>query len=281
MAGKIKQLLRMYRLYARMDWDFLMRDKRIGLTCVLCDWLSTAASISGILLLAVRFGGIGGLNSDEILWMLSFFTLSGGFTWMACGNFNALHISRRIGRSQVDHMLIQPCPLWMQLLTEGFMPFSGNSGFLAGIILTAASTARLGIAVTPGWLAILALYCVARMGVGVGIAYIAGSAAFYHPVACEELSSVALDMLETTGKYPLVSLPFWLQAILTTALPVGLMSYLPSMVLLQKIHAPAAYVWPFAVAAALLSLAGLIFRKGLKHYASHGCPRYKEMGHRC
>ena len=281
MAANLHQLFRMYALYARMDWHFLMRDKRTGFLNVFSDWLATLSSISGIALLAVRFDGIGGLSADEILWMLGFFTLADGATWMLLGSNNALHISRRVGRGQVDHMLIQPVPLWMQLLTEGFMPFSGNSGFIAGVILTAVATSRLQMALSPGWFAMLILYILARMAVAAGCAFLSGSAAFYRPVACEELSTVALDALNAAGKYPLIALPEWLRLLFSTVLPVSLMAYLPSMILLQKIDAPAAAVWPFAMGAAFLALAGLAFRKGLHHYASHGCPRYKDMGHRC
>ena len=237
MAANLRQLFRMYALYARMDWHFLMRDKRTGFLNVFSDWLATLSSISGIALLAVRFDGIGGLTADEIL--------------------------------------------WMQLLTEGFMPFSGNSGFIAGVILTAVATSRLQMTLSPGWLLMLILYILARMAVAAGCAFLSGSAAFYRPVACEELSSVTLDALNAAGKYPLIALPEWLRLLFSTVLPVSLMAYLPSMILLQKIDAPAAAVWPFAMGAAFLALAGLAFRKGLHHYASHGCPRYKDMGHRC
>lgn len=281
MAAKIRQLLRLYAAYARMDWQFLTRDKRMGLLTVFSDWLATLSSIMGIALLAVRFDGIGGWSADEILWMLGFFTLAYGATWMLLGANNALHISRRVGRGQVDHMLIQPCPLWMQLLSEGFMPFTGNSGFLAGVLLTGIATARLHLTLTAGWFALLAAYILARMAVAAGLAYLAGAAAFYRPVSCEELSSLALDALNAAGKYPLAALPDWMQAIFFTLLPVGLMAYLPSMILLQKIHPSALCAWPFAVGAGLLALAGVAFRKGLKHYAIHGCPRYKDMGHRC
>ena len=60
-------------------------------------------------------------------------------------NYNVAFISRRIGRGQLDHMLVQPQPLWMALLTEGFAPFSG-SGMLAarprsaGLVAPASST---------------------------------------------------------------------------------------------------------------------------------------------
>ena len=281
MAAKIRQILRLYALYARLDWRFLMTDKRMGIITVLSEWLFSVSGVMGVALLAVRFGGIGGLSSDEILWMLGFFTLADGMTYMLTGGYNILHISRRIGRGQVDHMLIQPIPLWMQLLTEGFMPFSGSSGFLSGIILTAVATARLKLTVTPGWLLALLLYALARMAVAVGFSFLTGSAAFYRPVSCEELSTVALDALNEAGKYPFAALPDWMQALFATFLPVGLMAYIPSMILLQKIDAPAALVWPVAMGAAFLALAGVSFRKGLKHYAKHGCPRYKEMGHRC
>ena len=281
MAANLRQLLRMYALYARIDWHFLMRDKRIGLTCAVSDLICMMASISGIALLAIRFGGIGGLTADEILWMLGFFTFADGFTYMMFSNYNVLNISRRIGRGQIDHMLIQPVPLWMQLMTEGFAPFSCASGVWAGIALLAVSTARLGIAVTPDWLLMLFLYTLARTGVAMGISYITGSAAFYRPVACEELSSLALDALNAAGKYPFAGLSLWLQGVFTVALPVGLMAYLPGMILLHKIDAAIVCVWPFAAAAGFLSLGGLIFRKGLRHYAEYGCPRYKEMGHRC
>lgn len=281
MAAKLTQILRMYRVYARMDFQYMIRDMRMGLLTLLCDWLSTASSVSGIALLAVRFDGIGGLAANEILWMLGFFTLADGVTWMLLGGNNTLHISRRVGRGQVDHMLIQPCPLWMQLLTEGFMPFSGNSGVLAGLILLVLATARLGMAVTPGWIGLLILYILCRMAVAAGFAYLAGAAAFWRPVSCEELSTVALDALNAAGKYPWGTLPMALQIFFTTLMPVSLLAYFPSMILLGKLNHPAAYAWPVALGAGLTALAAAIFRKGLRHYAVDGCPRYKNMGHRC
>lgn len=281
MAGKVRQVFRLYGLYARMDWLLLTRDVRTGLIFIFSDWVSAVSSVLGVALLAARFGGIGALGADEVLWMLGFFTLADGATHMLMDNCNALNISRVVGRGQVDHMLIQPCPLWMQLLTEGFLPFTGSSGFLTGLALTAVATARLGIAVTPGWALLLVLYVLSRIAAAVGVSYLAGAAAFYRPVSCEELSSVVLDALNAAGKYPLAAVPLWLQGLFVTALPVGLMAWFPSLLLLRKLDAPLAYVWPVAAGAALLSLAGLIFRKGLRHYARHGCPRYKAMGHRC
>ena len=278
--GRIRQIFRLYAASAKLDWQLLSRDVRTGLIYIFSDWISAVSSVLGIALLAVRFEGIGQLNADEILWMLGFFTLADGFTTMMLGSCNWLWISRVVGRGQVDHMLIQPVPLWMQILTGGFLPFTGSSCFVTGVALTAVATARLGIAVTPGWLLLLALYTLCRMAVATGCSYLAGTAAFYRPAACEELSTVVLDAMNAAGKYPLAALPVWMQALFLTALPVGLLAYLPSLLMLGKLDAPAAYVWPVAMAAALLSASGMLFGKGLKHYARHGCPRYKSMGFR-
>ncbi len=278
--GRIRQIFRLYAASAKLDWLLLSRDVRTGLIYIFSDWISAVSSVLGIALLAVRFEGIGQLNADEILWMLGFFTLADGFTTMMLGSCNWLWISRVVGRGQVDHMLIQPVPLWMQILTGGFLPFTGSSCFVTGVALTAVATARLSIAVTPGWLLLLALYTLCRMAVATGCSYLAGTAAFYRPAACEELSTVVLDAMNAAGKYPLAALPVWMQALFLTALPVGLLAYLPSLLMLGKLDAPAAYVWPVAMAAALLSASGMLFRKGLKHYARHGCPRYKSMGFR-
>ena len=125
MADNRKGVFRLWKLYARMDLNWLLQDKATVLLVVITETLSNLSGMAGVLLLAVRFGGVGGLTADEILFMLGFFELADGLGWMLFGNYNVIHISRRIGRGQVDHMLIQPRPLWMQLLTEGFMPFSG------------------------------------------------------------------------------------------------------------------------------------------------------------
>ena len=280
MVDSVRLIFRLWGLSARMDWLLLSRDARTGLIYIVSDWISALSSVMGIALLAVRFDGIGALSADEILWMLGFFTLADGFTNMMLGSCNWLWISRVVGRGQVDHMLIQPIPLWMQILTGGFLPFTGSSCFLTGVGLTAFATIRLGIPMTPGWLLLLVVYVLARMAVATGTSYIAGSAAFYRPVSCEELSTVVLDALNAAGKYPMAALPVWMQGLFVTVLPVGLMAYVPSLLMLKRLDAPLAYVWPVAMGAAFLSLGGLLFRKGLKHYARHGCPRYKAMGFR-
>lgn len=279
MAAKIRQVFSLYRLYGAMDLRWFLQDTKVCLIVILCDLVSLAASLSGIFLLAVRFEGVGGLSADEVLFMLGFFTLGNGFSYMLFG-FNVDSISRIVGRGQIDHMIIQPVPLWMQMLTMGFMPVSGGSGFWGGLLLTIIAMARLGLSVTPGLLLLMAVYLAARQGIVMGISFIAGSAAFYRPAAFEEVSSLTNGIFASLGKFPLSGMPAWLTGILTTVFPVGLTAWLPAMALLRKLNAPGALLLPVLAAAVLTALAAYLFRKGMRYYVKHGCNRYRDMGFR-
>jgi ABC-2 type transport system permease protein len=276
----IRELFAMYKLYALLDLRWFLHDNITCAVVMVSEFISNIASISGVFLLAVRFDGVGALSADEVLFMLGFFELAGGFLNMMFGNLNVLNISRRVGRGQVDHMLIQPRPLLMQLLAEGFMPVTGCSGFLTGLALTAVSCVRLGIKLDIPWLCAFVIYVLCHSALKIGQSYICGALAFYRPVACEELSSMALDMNGLLGQYPLVGLPGWAMAFLTTVFPVGLMAYVPALILLGKLDKGPVMALPIAVAAAFMTAAVLIFRRGLRHYAQNSCNRYRAMGHR-
>jgi ABC-2 type transport system permease protein len=212
--------------------------------------------------------------------MLGFLALSDGALFMLFGGGNIHQISRRIGRGQVDHMLMQPVPIWMQILADGFTPVTGSIGLLAGLGITAYATAKVGVAVTPLWLMEAALLVATRIGIEMGLSFLLASSAFYKPVACEEISSVGHDVLSTVGRYPLNGLSAGLTAVLLTVVPAGLMAWFPSLILLKKIPVGPAILVPVAVAAALLALATCAFKKGLRHYAKYSCNRYRDMGHR-
>lgn len=281
MADNVRSLLRLWRLYGRMDLQWLMQDFTSVVIVAASELLQNLSSMAGVLLLAVRFGGVGGLSADEVLFMLGFYELASGLGWMLFGNYNVMHISRRIGRGQVDHMLIQPRPLWMQLATEGFMPFSGCHGMLIGLILTGIALHRLQIALTPVWFGLLVYYLVIHMALQLSQSLFYGSMAFWQPVACEEISSMFLDLNNQLGKFPLFGLPGWLTALLHTVLPIGLLAYLPALALLRDLGHPVELALPLIVAALFVTAALIAFRKGLKHYEVYSCNRYKEMGHRC
>lgn len=281
MAAKLRHLLRLFKLYARMDAQWFLKDTALCVICIISETISTLAGITGIFLLSLQFGGIGLMTSDEVLFMLGFYTLATGLFSLFFGGFNTGEISRRIGRGQLDHCLIQPIPIWMQLITESFIPVSGCQSVLCGLGVVIAAMIRMQLSVTPLWVLIFVLFLFASLAVQVGMRYIVAYSAFTHPVGAEEISSMMGSFLTSIGYYPLSALPVWAQGLLVTVLPAGCLAWLPSMILMGKA--------PFSGAAALFPLIAVLiggtgilaFKKGMKVYAKYGSQRYKNMGHRC
>src|SRR5262249_36187870 len=155
-ASALPRLLRLWRAYAVMDAGLLLRNRRGFVSWYLSDLISPVASLTGTLLLAERVAGVGGVGRGQMLFMLGVGILAGGVPAIFFG-YNVVFISRRLGRGQLDHTLIQPLPLWMSLLSEGFQPISASALVLPGAGLIAWSVSRLHLAITPAWLTLLSV----------------------------------------------------------------------------------------------------------------------------
>ena len=104
----IKRYFELLGIYARMDLASLIRDSKFVAIVMVAELVSNISSISGIFLLAWKFGGIGGMDRFEVLFMLAYGNIVMGFLNMAGGGWNALFPSRIIGRGQWEHMFIMP-----------------------------------------------------------------------------------------------------------------------------------------------------------------------------
>ena len=278
--ANIKQYFKMLGWFAHMDGAWFLRDTRMMLLAVVSDWIANLSSVFGIFLLAWQFDGIGNLTRYEVLFMLGFITLTSGIYEMSYMNSNAGHISRRIGRGQLDHMLIQPVPLWMQLLTEGFIPVSGNSSLISGTVILSVAVYQIGLNVTPVWVLHLVVQLFSSVFLWLGLSYAFGSAAFYAPVAAEEISSDVFIMRWQLGRYPLSGMPKPVQWLLCSFLPGGLIGWFPASALVGKTPLGLPELFPLYITAVVWIVALLLFRKGWLYYVQAGINRYSAFGHR-
>lgn len=280
MINSIKMLFRLWGQSAKMDLLWFLRDTRYCVLYIFADTAAALASVSAALLVAARFGGIGGMTSDEILFMSGYAVLTDGIIMLLFGGSNVAQISRIIGRGQLDHMLIQPVPLWMQMLTTGFVPFSGSSKLLCGIVLTAVSIGRLGLSVSPAWFAWYVCSELSSAAIILAAVFLVSCSAFYAPAAAEEISMVVHELFSSTKFYPLGGLSARGIQAFCTLVPVGLAAWFPAGVLLGK--TPAGFPSALTFLAAFLWSAAtvLIFRKGMHHYEKYGSNRYTGFGHR-
>ncbi|MGH2352658.1 MAG: ABC-2 family transporter protein [Chloroflexota bacterium] len=275
----LTRLVRLWRAAAYLDFMFMTRSPKQVAGYAISDAILSVAAAAGTLLLAERFAGIGEWTKAQVLFMLGYAIVAGGMLSILFG-YNVLFISRRLGRGQLDHTLVQPQPLWMALLTEGFTPFSGSAELVPGIVLMLWAARELSLAVSPGWVALLVVNLLASAVVVWSFSYLWGSLAFWAPRAAEEISSSALRMMAQLKSFPLDGAGPLLTGGLLTVLPVGFVAWYPCRAMLGVNPAPyGAAVTPL-VAAALFALALIVFGKGIKQYGRTGSQRYSSFGHR-
>ncbi len=274
-----KKLLRLWGVYAYLDFMFMTRDLRFFLHCFFSDAVLNLAAVSGTFLLAERFAGLGGWSQPQVVFLLGYGMLVGGLINTFFG-FNVLYISRRLGRGQLDHTLIQPQPLWLSLLTEGFTPISGSAILLpaSGLLLWAGATLGLGSAAR--WWALFVLQALSSAAIALSFSFLWGSLAFWAPRAAEEISSSALRLVYQLKPFPLDGSGPLLMGGLLSLLPVGFVAWYPCRFLLGIALSP----WDGAatpLAAFFFALlASWAFTRGKKHYERTGSSRYLSFGHR-
>jgi ABC-2 type transport system permease protein len=278
-TGRLRRLVDLWRVYAYLDAVFLLRDLKTFLWYALTDTFLSIAAVTSTLLLAASFDGIGAWTKEQVLFMLGYAALAGGLQEVFFG-FNLKYISRRIGRGQLDHLLIQPQPLWMALLTEGFLPFSVGTVPLVGLGLMAWALASLPPLLSPTWLAALLVNLVASAAIGLAFSYLWSSLAFWAPSAAEEVSSSANRLMNRLTPFPLDGLGPVALAGLLTVVPAGFLAWYPSRALLGLDPNPAAVAVTPLAALALGALAAWAFIRGLREYGRTGSQRYSAFGHR-
>lgn len=280
MADNWKTLVRLLRIYGKMDLIWSLRDMRYFLLQFFSDAAAALSSVAGMYLLADRFGGLAGMTEPELLFLLGYGTLVDGVYLLLFANSNVGEMSRIIGRGQLDHSLIQPVPLPIQFLTEGFAPASGSSVLLCGAALTASAVHRLGIRWNVQLTASLLFGILCSCAVVFSCVLIVSCLAFRAPAAAEEIAGVARSLFSTLKSYPLGGLPAQMRLLFCTLVPVGLAAWVPSLTLLGKIGSVRFPFSTAAGAAVFVLLAVFLFRKGMIHYEKYGSPRYSGFGFR-
>lgn len=273
------RLMRLWRLYAKMDLLWMLRDMRTVLFWIVSDSVFALGTVSGTFLLAARFGGIGRWDLPRVIFLLGYALVVGGIPSVLF-NYNVAFISRRIGRGQLDHTLIQPQPIWMALLTEGFAPFTAAMTLLPGVALLVWATGAAHLAVSAGWVALLLLNLGGSAAIALGFTYLWGTLAFWAPRAAEEINTSTWRLLDQLAPFPFDGIGLGLLGGLLTVVPVGLVAWYPARVLVGLDHSPVApFVAPLA-AIVFVALAAWAFGRGMKQYGRTGSQRYLSLGHR-
>ncbi len=275
----VSRIFQLWRVHAYLDLIWVMRDLRNVIIYYLSDVILNIARVTGTLLLAERFEGIGSWTKFQVTFMLGYGIAVGGIVYTFFG-YNVATISRRLGRGQLDHTLIQPQPIWICLLTEGFNPFSGSAILFSGFGLIVWAGVKLSFTVSLGWFAMSLLNLVASSAIMLSFSFLWGSLAFWAPRGAEEISSSTNRLMNQLSPFPLDGLAPSLLGGMLTVCPVGFVAWYPCRYLLGlDVRAWSGWVTPLA-AIFFGAATVFFFLKGLKHYGQTGSQRYLRFGHR-
>jgi len=272
------ETLRLLGAGARLNASRILRTRGQAIAHTLTDLVWHSGAMLAPALVAVRFGHVGPWPAAAVVFMLAYGTVVSSVL-DAMGD-NPWYLSLRIGRGQLDHLLVQPQPLWRILLTEGFTPLDFWPTLALGLALLAWSAGALRVVVTPGWLGLLGLNLLASIAVQTAFLCAWGCLAFWAPRGAEDVSTAAASLLGEV-RFPLDPVPRALRLVLVSAVPTGLLSWLPSRALLHVAGAGALDAWLTPLAAIALGAFALVpFRLGLRRYRRLGSVRYTDNGHR-
>jgi ABC-2 type transport system permease protein len=273
----VRRFFRQLAVAARMDLLVMITSKAQAALWLLTDFVAYTAGIAAVLLIAERFDGIAGWSKAQIVFLMGFAATSAALRQMFFG-YNVAAISRRVGRGQLDHTLVQPQPVLLSFATEGFSPFSSLGALAPSAALLVVGTRAASLTVTPAFVAKTAVCLGGSMTLVLAATFAIGAAAFWAPRGAEEISTRGSSLLELT-ELPLDPLPVVLRGVLMTVVPAGFVAWYPAGVLVGR-RPPEQWLLMPAVAALAAFLASLLFRKGLRHYAQTGSSRYSTFGHR-
>jgi len=276
---RLPKLLRLWGAHARMDVLFLARSMRTALAWYLADMLLAVSTAVWAFLLAARFDGIGAWSRDQVVFLLGLAMLARAVVDLVF-NMNVGYPSRRIGRGQLDHLLLMPQPLWQSLASDGFAPVSGSGQLIVSVGVLVYAARALALPVDAAWLGLLVVHVLAGASILLSFAYLWGSLAFVAPRGAEEINSSSMRLLEQLKPFPLDGVGALLAGGLLSVVPAGFLAWLPARVLLGLETRPLARLWTPAAALAFAALAVFVFRRGLRHYARTGSARYLSHGHR-
>jgi ABC-2 type transport system permease protein len=277
--AKVRRLFRLWSVYARLDFLFLTQWPGRVLTYWLSDVIIGVGALAAMSLLAERFQVVGDWGKQQIVFMLAYGLTVQGLLEIFFGQ-NVAYISRRIGRGQLDHTLLQPHSVLTALVTEGFTPVSGVGILVSGVAVTLWALAGLDLRPTPGWLGLLVVQLLSSTAIILSFHFIWGTLAFWAPRGAEEISTTTNRMSWNLRQFPLDGLgPVALGGFMTI-LPIGFAAWYPSRALLGLAGSAAAYAVTPLAALLFIAVATVVFRRGLAHYARTGSSRYLDFGHR-
>ena len=232
----------------------------------LAEWFVGALSAAGLVLplflVYARVPQVAGWTLDEALLVTGFFMLYNAFVaGLIEPNLGAVVEGVRTG--SLDYMLIRPVDVQLLISFRKVAP-SALWEVLAGIGIVWVAAHRIA-SVAPTSIAVATLLLFAGVVATYGLWLLVTCLSFWF-VRVDNLRYL-LGAITDAGRWPVTVYAGWLRIILTTIIPVALVSSYPAMALLGRLDASTAWQ-ALGTSLAMLVLSRAVLLRSLSKYSS-------------
>ncbi|NGZ75130.1 ABC transporter permease [Saccharibacillus alkalitolerans] len=232
--------------------------------------LAAFIQLSEFLMIAIvlaKFGAVRGWSVHEVGYLFAVMTLSKMLYRTFADEVH--HLERYLVEGELDQLLTKPLPVLLSLMPRGFRLMPGELLQGGGILAWALGAMLAGGQVT-WWAVPQTLFAVLTGAVVLFAIGLATATCGFWTTRISMLQNMTEDAAQTAARYPLTLYPGWMSGLLLTALPVGLVNYVPALYILRG--ELGAWVFPLLAAAACLAvlLALRFWKFGISKYQSTG-----------
>ena len=222
--------------------------------------------------LVSRFGSVAGWTAPEVALLIGVVRVGEGLSSLVGLSIDPYNFAQLVRRGQFDQVLTRPVPPLAWMLTSGVEPrFAFRMAAGAGVVVWASAAAGVPFTVANG--AVLALAALASAVLILSI-YVMGAALTFLTVEGSDLANVFTNGGIGLSNFPLDVYGSALRLTFTFLIPIGLCVYVPALVVLGRdgpgILGPGLLLLLPVAVAAVVGLAGLSWRAGLRRYTSTG-----------
>jgi ABC-2 type transport system permease protein len=237
---------------------------------LLGNFLITGVEFLALVALFDRFGQIEGWSLAEVALLYGTVSVSFAIAEALSWGFDAFGSLLKGG--SFDILLLRPRSLVLQLLGQ-HLPLKNFGRFAQGLAILIWAIAQLNIFWTAPKILLLTAALIAGVFLFASLMIVQATIAFWTIESLEVMNTMTYGGVET-ARFPLSIYPAWLRNFFLLVVPLGCVTYLPILVILDR---PAPFGLPLialwlAPAAALIFLAAALkaFSLGVRHYTSTG-----------
>jgi ABC-2 type transport system permease protein len=226
----------------------------------------------GVALLIDRFGGLGGWATGDVLLLVGIGEAGLGFGLLVGDTLEPPAFSLLVREGRLDSLLVRPIPVLLSVVTSDVQVREVGRGAAGiGVALWGAWQADVDWTPARAAVAVMAVVCCAVIVLAV---LLLGAASTLYTVEGSEFVNAFTYGGAALAANPLQIYSSALRFLFLWVVPFGLAVYVPALHVLDRtgppgIPASLLVVTPLATVA-FATVAGLAWRRGVRHYASTG-----------